>query len=379
MRKRPLSKLAGLFLPLALLAAACGSDENTAEETTTTAEATTTTEAGAEETTTTEAGDSEDGTEGESLDGLTLVLYSGRNENLVQPIVDQFEEATGVTVEVRYGNSAELGAALMEEGDATPAEVFYSQEVGALGMLSKEGLLADLPAETIARVESRYQPKTNSHWVGVTGRSRVIVYNPDLVEVPPTSVMDLTDPQYEGMTAWVPGNAGFQAFITAFRVSQGDDAVKEWISAMQANGVQTYEGNNDVLTAVNDGTLPMGLINHYYWGRSLDELGGVDGITAQLIFPEGDDPGALVNATAIGILNNGADNPAALAFIEFLLSDEGQQYFVTETYEYPLVPGIEGPAHLPAIDDLQGPDLDLTDLDSLAETQALLTEMGLLS
>lgn len=323
--------------------------------------------------------DDDDDAAGGDLDGETITLYSGRNEELVQPVIDDFEEATGVEVEVRYGSSAEMGAALLEEGDGTPADVFYSQEVGALGELDKAGLLAPLPDEVIAKVPERFQPKASKDWVGVTGRSRVIVYNPDLVADPPTSVLDLTDPAYAGEVAWVPSNAGFQAFITAFRVTQGDDAARQWLEDMEANGAVTYEGNIDVLQAVNDGDIGIGLINHYYWARMLSEVGGPEEMTAQLIFPEGDDPGALVNATAAGLTAKAADDPAALAFVEYLLSDEGQTYFATETFEYPLVEGIPGPEGVPPIEELQGPELDLTDLDSLAATQQLLTDVGLLS
>lgn len=312
------------------------------------------------------------------LSGEELVLYSGRNETLVQPIIDEFEAATGAVVKVRYGSSAEIGAAILEEGDRTPAEVFFSQEVGAVGALAKADLLAPLPDEVIERVDERFRPAEGNLWVGVTARSRVIVYHPDLVENPPAGVLDLTDPQYEGQTAWVPGNAGFQAFITGFRVTHGDEAVLEWIEAMQANGVQTYESNGDVLEAVDNGDLPIGLINHYYWARLVAEV-GAENVNAELIFPAGDDPGGLVNATAAGILANGADNPAALAFVEYLLSEEGQTYFATETQEYPVVDGVADPEGIPPLEDLEGPQLDLTDLDSLEATQALLTEAGLLS
>jgi iron(III) transport system substrate-binding protein len=134
-----------------------------------------------------------------------------------------------------------------------------------------------------------------------------------------------------------------------------------------------------VLEAVNKGEIGLGLINHYYWARMVPEVGGVENMKAELIFPEGDDPGALVNATAAAITKNGADNPAALEFIEFLLSEEGQLRFVEQTTEYALVPGVKDPENVPPLAELGGPDLDLTDLDSLEQTQQLLTEVGLLS
>jgi len=316
---------------------------------------------------------------GESLEGLELTLYSGRSEGLVQGVIDAFEAATGVDVKVRYGSSAEVGAALLEEGDRTPADVFYSQEVGAVGVLAKAGLLSELPADLVSSVDPRFQPPAGNLWVGVTGRSRVIVYNPDLVPEPPAGVLELTDPQWNGKVAIVPGNAGFQAFVTGFRVTHGDDAAREWLEAMIANGVRTdISSNGNVLAAVNDGELELGLINHYYWAGLAAEL-GTENMVAQLIFPKGGDPGGLFNATAVGITNGGADNPAALAFVEFLLSEEGQTYFVEETHEYPVLPGLADPVGYPGRDELDGPAIDLTDLDSLEATQALLTELGLLS
>lgn len=344
-------RLVALVPALALVAAACGDDDDDASS------------------------DDADGTESDS--GQSVTLYSGRDEELVQPLIDQFTDETGIDVEVRYGDSAEMGAQLLEEGEETPADVFYSQEVGAVGVLANADLLAPLPDEIVDRAQERFQPDDDNLWVGVTGRSRVIVYNPTLIDAAPEGVLELTDEQYAGQVAWVPGNAGFQAFITGFRASQGDDAAEEWLTAMQANDAQVYEDNSGVLEAVNNGDIAIGLINHYYWARSLPELG--DEMVAELVFPTGDDPGGLVNATAAAITTGAADDEDALALIEYLVSDEGQEHFVTETYEYPVVEGIANPEGIPALDELEGPDLDLTDLDSLEETQALLTEVGLLS
>ncbi len=364
MRARHRSTVLAMVAAVSLVAAACGSDDDTSEP------ASTDTVPATEPATTEPAA---------AAEGGTLTLYSGRNEGLLAGFIEQFEADTGIDVEVRYGSSAEMGAALMEEGTNTPADVFYSQEVGALGMLAKEGLLSSLPDEVVTLADERFQPSDGNNWVGVTGRSRVIVYNPDLVPTPPAGVVELTDPQWEGQVAIVPSNAGFQAFVTGFRVTEGEDAARQWLTDMIANGVVTdIESNGDVLAAVNDGEIPMGLINHYYWGGLAAEL-GAENMTAQLTFPKGDDPGGLFNATAVGITTTGEDNPAALAFVEYLLSPEGQAYFVENTYEYPVIDGVDGPEGYPTRDELEGPALDLTDLDSLAETQALLTELGLLS
>ncbi|MBA3281922.1 MAG: iron ABC transporter substrate-binding protein, partial [Acidimicrobiia bacterium] len=298
--------------------------------------------------------------------GESLTLYSGRDEELIAPLIEQFTEDTGIEVEVRYGDSAEMGAQLLEEGDATPANVFYSQEVGAVGVLDEAGLLAELPSDVIDRVDSRFQPGKDHRWVGVTGRSRVIVYNPDLIDAP-KGVEELTAEKYKGKVAIVPENAGFQAFITGFRVSQGEESARQWLEDLLANDpITDIESNGDVLEAVENGDVPIGLINHYYWARDERQ----PDMTSRLVFPEGDDPGGLVNATAVGITKGSADDDAALALVEYLLSEKGQTYFVEETFEYPVVDGIDDPEAIPALDELEGPDLDLTDLQSLEETQA---------
>ncbi len=318
--------------------------------------------------------------EGGSGSTEQVTLYTGRDEELIAPIIDAFTEETGIEVDVRYGNSAEMAAQILEEGDGTPAQVFYSQEVGAIGALSKAGALDDLPAETVELADERFRPAEGNQWVGVTARSRVIVYNPDRLEEigaeVPEGVLDLTDESYKGEVAIVPGNAGFQAFVTGFRVQDGDDAARGWLEDMEANEVDTtYEGNGDVLDAVNNGDVAVGLINHYYWASHEDR----DNLEAQLVFPSGEDPGGLVNATAVGITAGNGDDEAALALVDFLLSETGQQTFVDETWEYPVVDGIDDPEGIPALAELEGPALDLTDLDSLEETQALLADLGMLN
>lgn len=385
------SRVSAVAISLALIGAACGSDDSSSATNSSSTASTTVTEtestdaptdASAATTAATTAASEPATTNAaapDSLEGVELTLYSGRSESLVQGVIDAFEAETGVIVKVRYGSSAEIGASLLEEGERTPADVFYSQEVGAVGVLAKAGLLSPLPADVVELADERFRPPAENLWVGVTGRSRVIVYNPDLVAEPPASVLELTDPKWAGQVAIVPGNAGFQAFITGFRVAQGEAAAKQWLVDMQANGVRTdIASNGDVLAAVNNGELALGLINHYYWGALAAEL-GEDKIKAQLVFPKGDDPGGLFNATAVAITTGGAENPAALALVQFLLSEAGQTYFVTETHEYPVVDGIADPTGYPAKAELEGPALDLTDLDSLEATQALLTELGLLS
>jgi iron(III) transport system substrate-binding protein len=312
---------------------------------------------------------------GESDGALTL--YSGRDEELIAPLVEAFEDETGIDVDVRYGNTPELAALLLEEGDATPAEVFLSQDAGALGAVAGAGLFAPLPGDVAESVPAEFT-STDGSWVGVTGRARVVVHDGEEVSADdlPDTIDGYVEPEWRGRVGVAPTNASFQSFVTAYRVLEGDDAAASWVEALAANEPQVFEGNSAILEAVDAGVVDVGLVNHYYWYARAAEV-GEDAMRAQVRFLAAGDPGAVVNVTGAGILAGAAGDADALAFVEYLVSQDGQTYFVEETYEYPLVEGIEAPPGLPPLADLVTPGLDLADLDDLDETQDLLARAGL--
>ncbi|WAB82430.1 iron ABC transporter substrate-binding protein [Microcella daejeonensis] len=307
-----------------------------------------------------------------------LTLYSGRDEALVQPLIDQFTEETGIEVEVRYGNTAELGALLLEEGEATPADVFLSQDAGALGALANADLFTTLPDDIAGAVDAGFT-STDGSWVGITGRARVVVFDGEkyTAEELPDDIDDYTEEEWRGLVGVAPTNASFQSFVTAYRVLESEGDAEEFLTELAANDPQIFEGNNPILTAVDEGALDVGLINHYYWFRQAAEV-GADNMRAQLKFLEAGDPGSIVNVTGAGLMSGSADNADALAFIEYLVSEAGQSYFVEETFEYPLVAGIDAPEGLPSLESLVNPELDLSDLDTLSDTQDLLARVGLI-
>lgn len=307
-----------------------------------------------------------------------VILYSGREESLVQPLIDSFTEQTGITVDIRYAGTSELAAQLLEEGADSPASVFLSQDAGALGALSLEGLFAELPAEITDRVDPAFTSFDDS-WVGITGRARVVVYDSETLSAEdlPATADDLVGPQWSGKLGVAPGNASFQSFVTAYRVLEGESAADQWASGLTINDPQIFEKNGAILEAVNDGTLPLGLINHYYWYRLASER-GPENMRAQLHFTEAGDPASIVNVTGAGLLAAQSFDLDAVELIAFLVSDEGQRYFVENTYEYPLVPGIAAPEGLPALSDLAVADFDLSDLATLKDTQDLLRKYGLI-
>ncbi|WP_102157981.1 iron ABC transporter substrate-binding protein [Zhihengliuella halotolerans] len=307
----------------------------------------------------------------------SLVLYSGRDEELIAPLVEQFTDETGIEVEVRYAGTPEMNALLLEEGDATPADVFLSQDAGALGSLAKADLLAELPENLASQVPAELTSSDGS-WVGLTGRARVIAFDGDKLsadEVPDT-VDALVEDEWKGRVGFPPGNASFQSFVTALRVLEGEDAAATWLEALAGNDPVLTEKNGPTLEMVNNGQLDLGLINHYYWYQLAAEQ-GAENMRAELKFLPGD-AGGIVNVTGAAVLAGSGEDENALAFVEFLLADSAQTYFAEETFEYPLVPGSPAPEGLPALDELTNPELDLSDLDSLEESQSMLADAGLL-
>jgi iron(III) transport system substrate-binding protein len=320
-------------------------------------------------------GDDDDGGDGSSD---SLIVYSGRSEGLVGPIIEQFSEDTGIDVDVKYGDTAQLAALLVEEGDSSPADVYFAQDGGALGAVSNEGLFDTLPAAVLDKVDPAFR-SDDGHWVGISGRARVIVYNPKILAESdvPASVDDLVDPEWEDRVGWAPTNGSFQAFVTALRQIEGEEAAKKWLEDMQANGVRAYENNVAIVNAVAAGEIELGIVNHYYLYGFIRDQG--EDFNARNHFTAANDAGSLVNVAGVGVIASSDHKDAALQFIEFLLSDEGQHYFSEETFEYPLVTGIEPDPRLTPLSELDPPDIDLSDLDDLEGTLDLLRSTGVLS
>ena len=308
----------------------------------------------------------------------TLTVYSGREEELVAPLFDMFEEETGVDVEVRYGDSAELAATIAEEGGNSPADVFFAQDPGSLG--SVESQLYVLPDEILDRVDTRFRD-ADGRWTGTSGRSRVLVYNTDALsedEVPDT-VQDLLDERWDGRIGVAPTNASFQAFVTAMRLSEGDDATRKWLTDLKALHPKIYEKNTPIVEAAASGEIDLGLVNHYYLYLVREEQ--PDAPIENHFLEEGD-PGALVSVAGAAVLASSGQSENAQRFVDFLLSDDGQRFYVDEAEEaeYPLVAGIDAKAGLPPLASLHGPDVDLTSFGAEHEvTIELLRETGYLT
>jgi iron(III) transport system substrate-binding protein len=357
--RRPARLLVAL-VPAVLILAACGSSADRADTGTAAPEA-------AESSASSEAPLNED----------AVIVYSGRSEDLVTPLLEKFTTETGIAVDVRFGDTAELAAQLIEEGDASPADLYFGQDAGAMGALDAAGMCAPLPAGAADAVPALYKSESGT-WTGITGRARVIAYDP--TQVPeqdvPTSVFDLTDPKWKGQVAIAPTNGSFQSFVTAMRVSQGDDVTREWLQGLVDNDVQMYEKNSLIRDAVDAGEAKLGLINHYYWYQKAAEV-GEENVNVQIAFAKPGDPGALVNVAGACVLTPADNAEGAAQLLSWMLTPETQKWFVDQSWEYPLVEGVAAPDGIPPLADLQGPDIALAELEDLPGTLTMLQDVGL--
>lgn len=311
---------------------------------------------------------------GDSGDSITL--YSGRNEPLIGPLIERFEEETGISVDVRYGNSADLALLIDTEGSNSPADVFISQSPGAISFLNGKGRLPTL-SDSLLNLHPETSRSPDGNWIGLTGRQRVLVYNPNLVLQSdlPDSVFDLTDPKYEGRVGVAPQNSSFQDFITGMRTSEGDEVAADWLRGMAANNSPNYAKNSAIVDAVVRGEVDMGLVNHYYLFRRLDEEPGA---TAANHYFAPDDIGSLVIVTAGAVLDSSDDRDNAERLLRFLLDEEAQTYFATQTKEYPLVAGVEASRELPPRPELTAVAIYFRDLvGGLQRTLELIRESGI--
>ena len=305
----------------------------------------------------------------------SLVVYSGRSESLVAPIIEQFAEATGIDVQVKYGSTFAIAATLLEEGSNSPADVFFAQDPGGLGAVSS--MLSTLPADVVLKVPE-WARASDGSWVGISGRARVLVYSTELVSEDelPTSVMDLTDPKWKGKLGWPPGNASFRTMITAMRQMWGEDETRQWLLDMQENEPGVFPKNTPIVAAAGAGEVAIGLVNHYYLHRFIQEAG--DDFAARNLFLKNGGPDSLVMVAGAGILGTSENRDNAESFMRFMLSKVAQQYFAGQTFEYPLVEGVKTHRLLPPIDTLNGPGIDLSTLSDLQGTDALLRETGVI-
>ena len=310
-----------------------------------------------------------------SRDPGKLVVYSGRSETLVDPIIQQFAATTGIDVQVKYANTSQLAATLLEEGQNSPADLFFAQDPGGLGAV--EGILTPLPESILGQVPD-WAHSPQGRWVGISGRARTVVYNTEtLTEAQlPDDMFGFTDPKWKGRIGWAPTNASFQTMVTAMRTMWGEDRTRAWLEGIQANDPKVYPKNTPQVAAAAAGEIDVGFVNHYYLFRFLAEEG--EDFTARNYHPRAGGPGSIIMVAGAGILGTSENRANAEKFLSFMLSQVGQQYFASQTFEYPLVEYVKTSRVLTALADINSPQIAAASLTDLAGTQKLLRETGIL-
>jgi iron(III) transport system substrate-binding protein len=277
-----------------------------------------------------------DGSDEPETEGITL--YSGRIPAAIGGAVDAYEADADRDVQVRFGETGDLAATLIEEGGNSPADVFFAQEPGAIGALAERGLLAELPRDILERVPAVYRDAGGS-WVGVTGRARVIAYGPgvDRAQLPP-SPLGLTAPEWRSRVGWSPASESLQQYVTALRLRYGEDAAREWVEGMVANDAVEFPDNVAIRDAIAAGEIDVGLINHYYIAQAV-AAEGPDYPVRAYYPPRG--LGSLLLLTSVGVLESSDRKEEALDFVRSLLSPPTQRFFTASSKEYPLAKGVE--------------------------------------
>lgn len=317
-------------------------------------------------------------TAGCSGGGDELVVYSSRSSSLVQPLLEQYAEQTGVNIRVRYASTASVVATLLEEGENSPADVIYLAEPSGWAVLSEAGVLSQIPEDFLEKVDPRFR-SSEGEWVGTSGRSKVVVYNTDNV-VPeqdlPQSIMDFTNPKWKDRIGWAPTHGEWQISLMSISLVAGEDAARTWLEGIKDNNPKSYPNLISIVQAVANGEVDVGFVNHYYVPRLIAEQG--EGFKARNYYLGNGDPGATIDVAGVAIHQSTDSGKAAQDFVGYMLDVSAQRYFAEETHEYPLSAGVSPSGDLPPLTELDPPHIDLADLSDLEGTIALLRDAGVI-
>jgi iron(III) transport system substrate-binding protein len=306
----------------------------------------------------------------------TLDLYSGRGQPLVGELIDFLDdEYPDLTVRPRYDSANRLLSRLDNEGQNSPADVFFTVNAGALGALNDRGRAVELSDEVLSMARERFRAP-DGRWVGTSGRVRTVPYNTAAVDSVPDDIFAIPeDDRFQGGLGWAPTYSSFQAFVTAMRILNDRERTKEWLEAMLDAGVTEYNDEFLVAQAVADGDIVAGLTNHYYIQRVIEARGDPPLATGNTV----NDAGSIFNVAGAAVVDTADDTELAENFVRHLLSAEAQEYFaISRTFEYPAIPEVEPLAQLPSLEELNPPEIDLTELSDIQPTVDLLREVGIL-
>ncbi|USQ76645.1 iron ABC transporter substrate-binding protein [Ornithinimicrobium cryptoxanthini] len=310
-------------------------------------------------------------------DPEALQIYSSQHQEITQAWADSFTEQTGIETQVRRGQDSSMGHMIVEEGEASPADVFLTENSPAMTVVDRAGLLAPVDQAATDQVPEQLVP-SSGHWMPIAARSTVLIYNPSEISEAelPQSMMDLADPEWAGRWGAAPGGADFQAIVAGMLADRGEEPTRAWLEALEANA-EVYQNNIATMKAVNAGEVPVGIMYHYYWYR--DQAGDRSGSgNTQLHYFGNQDTGAFVSLSAGGVVASSDMPEEAQQFLAYVTSPEGQQVLADSgSMEYAVGTGVESDPALPPLDTLDAPPVDPATLNSDQVIQ-LMTDAGIL-
>jgi iron(III) transport system substrate-binding protein len=310
----------------------------------------------------------------------SITLYNGQHIQTTDSLVAAFEKQTGIHVNVRSNDEDVFANQIVQEGQRSPADVFYTENSPALEFLQSKGLLSPVDPSTLSHVPAKYD-SPQGDWVGVTARVSVMIYNTRLLKPDqlPTSVMQLADPQWKGKLALAAGETDFQPIVTSIVKAHGKAAALTWLQAVKDNaGSHIYPDNETITSMVNDGQAAIGIINHYYWYRERYDVGAANMHSAIAYFAPGD-PGYVIDVSGAAVLKSSPHQAEAQRFLAFIVSKQGQQIIAhSQSYEYPLGSGVTTAQGLRPFDTLRPAPISVAELGDGSQAIALLQEVQLL-
>ncbi|WP_296418149.1 extracellular solute-binding protein [Pseudooctadecabacter sp.] len=294
-----------------------------------------------------------------------LNLYSSRHYDTDERLYSDFEEMTGITINRIEGNADELIARMQAEGRNSPADILLTVDTSRLERAKDTGILQAVDSNILEdRIPANLQDSDNQ-WFGFSQRARVIFFDKADVSNPPSTYLDLADPAYEGMICIRSStNTYNQTLLASIIENHGEDVARMWAEGVVANMARAPQGGDtDQLRGIVSGECDISVSNTYYFARAIRT--DVDGLSDSidmigLQWPSQGAEGAHMNLSGGGVAAYAPNRDNAVAFLEYLASDQAQQYFSAGNDEYPAVAGVTLSDEVASLGEFQADDVDLS-------------------
>ena len=307
-----------------------------------------------------------------------ITVYNGQHKEAAKAVTEAFTKETGIKVTLNSAKSEQLAGQLKEEGDKTPADVFYTEQVASFVGLSDADLLEPLSADIIKQTQYKGVPVApKKDWIALSGRSRVVVYDKNKLSEKDMekSVLDYATPKWKDKIGYVPTSGAFLEQVIAITKLKGEQVALNWLKGLKENG-KLYAKNSVALQAVENGEVPAALINNYYW-YALAKEKGEDKLNSRLYFIRHQDPGALVTYSGAAVLKGSKNKEEAKKFVDFLASKKGQEALVAVRAEYPLRTDVVSPFNMEPYAKLEAPEVSATTAKDKENANKLIEQAGL--